>query len=127
MHEDVAWVQKRAMRWSPVIWSILEMSIRSTAVTGRNSTQACMIMLAEARGAGGSVVHKALHQKKDILQMRVDFLNDRASSAFQTKVRRVGWLQVCSSSAKMIWHGTPQAHLSTLTRHLGPAVTAVTM
>jgi len=40
------------------------MSIKSTAVTGRNSTQAYMITLAEATGAGGSFVHKVPYQKK---------------------------------------------------------------
>jgi len=48
--------------------------IRSTAVTGRNSKQAYMITLAEAKGAGGSFVHKAPNQKTDMSQKRVDFL-----------------------------------------------------
>jgi len=62
--EDFAWAQKQAMKWSPVILSIIAMSIKSTAVTGRNSTQAYMITLAEATGAGGSFVHKVPNQKK---------------------------------------------------------------
>ena len=50
-------------------------SIRSTAVTERNSTQAYMITLAEVKGAGGSFVHKAPNQKTDMSQKRVDFLS----------------------------------------------------
>jgi len=36
----MAWVQKRVMKWSPVILLIIEMLIRSTTVTGRNITEA---------------------------------------------------------------------------------------
>jgi len=54
-------------------------SIRSTAVTGRNNTQAYMITLAEAKGAGGSFVHKAPNQKTDMSQKRVDFLSTQMS------------------------------------------------
>jgi len=46
--------------------------------------------LAEARGAGGSFVHKIPNQKKDMTLMRVDFLNNLASSTFQTTIGRVG-------------------------------------
>ena len=56
-------------------------SIRSTA-TGRNSTQAYMITLAEAQGAGGSFVHKAPNQKTDMSQKRVDLLSTQMSVDF---------------------------------------------
>ena len=75
----MAWAQKRVMKWSPVILLIIEMLIRSTTVTGRNSTEAYMITLAEAKGAIGSFVHKAPNQKKDISQKRVDFLSTQMS------------------------------------------------
>jgi len=53
--------------------------ISSTAVTGRNSTQTYMITLAEAKGAGGSFVHKAPNQKTDMSQKCVDFLSTQMS------------------------------------------------
>jgi len=38
-----------------------------------------MITLAEAKGAGGSLVHKAPNQKTDMSQKRVDFLSTQMS------------------------------------------------
>jgi len=38
-----------------------------------------MIMLADAKGAGGSFVHKAPNQKTDISQKRVDFHSTQMS------------------------------------------------
>jgi len=38
-----------------------------------------MITLAEAKGAGGSFVHKAPNQKTDMSQKRVDFLSTQMS------------------------------------------------
>ena len=38
-----------------------------------------MITLAEAKGAGGSYVHKAPNQKTDMSQKRVDFLSTQMS------------------------------------------------
>jgi len=38
-----------------------------------------MITLTEAKGAGGSFVHKALNQKTDMSQKRVDFLSTQMS------------------------------------------------
>ena len=41
-----------------------------------------MITLAEAKGAGGSFVHKAPNQKTDMSQKRVDFLSTQMSVDF---------------------------------------------
>ena len=54
-------------------------SIRSTTITGWNSTQAYMITLAEAKGAGSSSVHKAQNPKSDMSQKCVDFLSTQMS------------------------------------------------
>jgi len=66
-------------------------TIKSTAVIGRNSTQAYMITLAEAKDAGGSFVHKDPNQKTDMSQKRVDFLSTQMSvdltlATFKTRI-----------------------------------------
>ena len=49
---------------------------------GWNSTQAYMITLDEAKGAGGNFVHKGPNQKTDMSQKRVDFLSTQMSVDF---------------------------------------------
>jgi len=103
----MAWAQKRVMKWSPVILLIIEMLTKSTAVTGRNTTRAYTITLAEAKNAGGSFVHGTLNQKKDMPQMRVDFLNNRAPT-FQTTIGRVSVIASLPNLRKgdMAWYST---------------------